>query len=509
LAEANRPERAKAILLITVFVAGLSTILYELLIGTVSSYLLGDSVKQFSLTIGLSMSAMGVGSWASRLFKNHLLFWFIFAEVCLGVVGGLSVPTLYLVYGMSDAYTPVMIAFILSIGFLIGLEIPLLTRLMEGDFSLRENISNVLSLDYLGALVATLLFPFVLLPFLGIFRGSLVVALLNFFVALLCLWYFKAWLKPRGQSFLKGLAGSLLLLDLVLFFNSKSLLHSWESSLYQDRVIFSEQSPYQKIVLTKNRDDLRLFLDGNLQFSSQDEYRYHEALIHIPLSLAARPEEVLILGGGDGLAVRELLKYPKVRGIDLVDLDRAITELAQQHPRFLEYNQGSLSNRKVTIHNQDAFRFLEKGTKQYQVIFADLPDPKNVSLSRLYSKEFDRLIEQRLAPGGIFVTQATSPFFARKAFWSIKRTLSEVFPHVRAYHLSVPSMGDWGFVMAARHPLEIGAVTLPPKLRYLTGPIVEGMFLFGRDVEEISVQATSLNDPKLLEYYLQGWKKWR
>ncbi len=497
------------VLLLSVFIVGLCTIVFELLIGSVSSYFLGDSIKQFSLTIGLTMSAMGLGTLLSRLVNNHLISWFIGVEILLGFIGGLSVPLLFAAYATADLYYPVMLLLIWAIGTLIGLEIPLLTRIMDKHYSLRLNISNVLSLDYFGALAATLLFPFCMLPFLGILKSSLITGGANVLVGVVNLWLFRDKLPKQIIPHLRGASVAVVLLLLVAIVGSARLTHIWENQMYNDRVIYSSQSAYQKIILTKRKDDLRLFLDGNLQFSSVDEYRYHESLIHIPMSLTPFHENILILGGGDGLGVRELLKYTDIKTITLVDLDPAITDLAQNQPLLKKINNNSLSDPKVTVINEDGFSFLEQNTIFFDLIIADLPDPKNPSLARLYSTDFYRLIRSRLSKYGLFVTQATSPFFATKAFWSIEKSLQAAeFKTTLPYHAHVPSFGDWGYILAGNIPLAPEKVTISVPTIFLSKNILPGLFAFSKDIRVDDIKPSSLDSPILLSYYLQGWKHW-
>ena len=497
-------------LLLTVFVVGLCTIVYELLIGSVSSYFLGDSITQFSITIGVSMAAMGVGTLVSRYVKKQLMRWFVFVEFTLGIIGGLSVPMLFVAYAYTDIYQPIMMVIIAVIGVLIGLEIPLLTRIMEGNFSLRSNISNVLSLDYFGAIAATLLFPFFMLPYFGIFSSSAITGCVNLAVGCFNLWYFRAHLgltNFRGLKLAGGLAISLML-GILIF--SQSLMNAWESGLYEDRVIHSETTPYQRIVVTKERDDLRLFLNGNLQFSSIDEYRYHEPLAHIPMAVFPRAEKVLILGGGEGLLARELLKHDSIHEIIIVDLDPAISRLAREHTLIRKVNGNSLDDPRVTVLHEDAYNYLKDHPDLHDLIIADLPDPNNTNLARLYSREFYKLVRKRLSRMGVFVTQATSPFFANEAFWSIHNSIAAAgFSKVQPFHALVPSFGDWGFVMAAQRLFDIDALSVSAKTRYLETAMLPSLFVFPRDIEQRNVEISTLNDPQVLGYYLKGWKQWR
>lgn len=501
-------SREAGILIASVFIAGLCSIVYELLIGSTSSYFLGDSIRQFSLTIGVYMAAMGLGSFLSRLISDEgLLAKFVAAEILLGFLGGISVPLLYFVFAYTELYTVAMIGLTLAIGTLIGLEIPLLVRVMQRYYPLRVNLSNVLSVDYVGALVATLVFPFVLLPLLGVFRSSLAFGLVNMFIGFMVLWCFADKLGVERRRALVRYNTGVFALLLLLLACSGWLLSSWSNNLYADRIVYTEQTPYQQIVVTRAKDDLRLYLDGNLQFSAVDEYRYHESLVHVPLAQVER-KRVLILGGGDGLAVRELLKYPDLESVTLVDLDPAIVALARTNPHLRQLNQASLDDPRVSVRNEDAFVFLKDSKQRYDIILIDLPDPKNTALARLYSREFYRLVRARLAPGGVFVTQATSPFYAKEAFWSIVASVrSAGFATVAPYHLNVPSFGEWGFVLAAAEPRELNLQVAVPT-RYLDNAVAARMFVFERDLRYPEALVSTLDRPQVLTYYLGGWQHW-
>jgi spermidine synthase len=506
--EKSQSQKEISVLIISVFIAGLCSIIYELLIGAASSYFLGDSVKQFSITIGSYMAAMGIGSFVSRHFVKNLLSKFIAVEILLGLIGGSSVPVLYFCFAYTNAYYFFMIFLIFSIGILIGLEIPLLTRIMENYYSLKINISNVLSLDYLGALTATLVFPFILLPILGTFKSSLLFGIINMGLGFLNLWCFKDHLQiaERKKYFAVATATCLSLVVLLSF--SGLILKHWSNHLYEDRIIYSRQTKHQKIVLTKNRNDIRMFIDGNLQFSSIDEYRYHEAMIHIPFSLAPQKEHVLILGGGDGLAAREILKYPEIQSIYIVDIDPEIIRLSMENHWLRKLNQESLKNKKVKVINQDAFIFVNNSQKLFDLIIADLPDPNNTSLSRLYTKEFYELIQSQLSKTGIFVTQATSPLFSNKAFWCIYNSIKAASLYTYAYHVYVPSFGDWGFVMGTKVNFKVNSIRISVPTIYLDDSTAKKLFLFPKDLINKSPKVSTLDKPVIIKYYLDGWKHW-
>ena len=497
------------VLLLSVFIVGFCTIIYELLIGSVSSYFLGDSIKQFSLVIGLTMTAMGIGTLISRIINKDLIYYFIFIEIILAITGGLCVPILYYAYTVETLYYPVMILLILAIGCLIGLEIPLLTRIMEKYYDLRENISNVLSLDYLGAFIATIVFPFILLPFLGIFESSVFAGFLNLIVAIINFFWFKDKIFSKKASKLTFFMILIFLFLAGFFICSDKIVKNWENNIFEDKVIFSKQTPYQKLVLTRNKEDIRLFIDGNVQFSSIDEYRYHEMLVHIPMAFAKHKENILILGGGDGLAARELLKYNEIKTITVVDLDKDMTDLAKTDKYFLKLNQNSFNNEKVTIYNEDAFKFLENAQTLYDVIIVDLPDPNNSSLARLYSREFYKILKKKLSANGIAVTQSTSPFFSPEAFWCIQKSLcSAGFKNVIPYHVYVPSFGDWGFMLATNNTIRVNEIDIKVPSQFIDNETAKNAFKLEKDVQRENIEPSTLDRPKVLDYYLQGWRYW-
>lgn len=451
------------------------------------------------------MFSMGVGSFLSRTAHKRLITTFIWVEISLGVVGGLSVSLLYVSYAYTNIYQLIMVLLIFIIGVLAGMEIPLVLRLLRSYESLRVTVSNVLSLDYIGALLASLLFPFILLPHIGLIRTSVLVGLLNMGIAWILYPYFKEYFRKSLSVF--AITGTGLLL--VLIFAVNPLAQVWESSLYENRIIYSKQTSYQKIVMTRWKDDVRLFLNGALQFSSLDEYRYHESLVHPVVSLSpSQSKEVLILGGGDGLAVRELLKYPDIDNITVVDLDPGMTRLANTHPVLLELNKGALSDEKVEVINQDAYRFAEQDSSFYNIIICDLPDPSSQSLSKLYTREFYRLLGHRLAFDGIIVTQATSPFFTPHAFWSIVETLESTCMEVYPYHTYIPTFGDWGFIMASRIKLSTAEMSVQVNTHFLTDKIAAGLFEFPGDLQRPDVEVNTINTHKLMSYYRDDWKNW-
>jgi spermidine synthase len=396
------------------------------------------------------------------------------------------------------------------------MEVPLLIRILRSQEALRLTVSNVLALDYIGALFASCAFPIVLVPYLGLLRTSFLFGLINVGVAAVALRVMGRMLHARKRLTIFAIVSACILTGGMA--GSGTFTSFTENLLYQDDIILARQTPYQRIVVTRWHDDVRLFIDGHLQFSSVDEHRYHEALVHPAMSASPGAKRALILGGGDGMAARELLKYAEIESIDLVDLDAEMVRLFRERPFLAALSDNALSNPKVRVHVEDAGKFLEHSSETWDLVFLDLPDPNNLSLSRLYTKSFYKLLAQHLSAQGIAVTQATSPFYAPEAFWCVARTWAEapIGPegnaqfNVYPYHVYVPSFGDWGFVMATRRAISPRGLLLKPSihLKFLTDETLPTLFTFPKDMTyKPDIQANRLDDQALVKYYRAGWKR--
>jgi len=498
-------------LLVSVMVVATCGLVYELISATMASYLLGDSVTQWSLVIGVYLSAMGLGSWLSKYVVRQIHARFIHIQLVIAIVGGYSATALFFGFAQLSTVRPLLFGILVLVGTMVGLEIPLLMRIMKQGHDLKDLVARVLAFDYLGSLAASVLFPLALLPYLGLVRTSLLFGLFNAGVALWAVHAFRDDL--RHPRWLRGQAVAVVALLSVGMWGGKSLEDLGESSLYDFPVIFSQKTPYQRLTLTRWQDDIRLYIDGNLQFSSVDEHRYHEALVHPVMAAAtrARPDagegrRVLVLGGGDGLALRELLKYDDVTSIDLVDLDPAMTQLFASHPMLQGINGGSLGDPRVRVHSRDAMEWLLEHEREdqppFDVAIVDLPDPNNFSLGKLYTRSFYRLLARRLRADGVGVVQATSPYLAPRSFWCIVATLDAAGLDARPFHAHVPSFGDWGFVLISPAPAE------PPRhlrpgvaMRFLDDATLETLFVFPADQAPRDVEINRLNDQMLVHYY--------
>ena len=497
------PRPIDVALLISVFVVAACGLLYELAAGALASYLLGDSVLQFSTIIGTYLFAMGVGSWLSRYFERQLPAHFLRIELLVALVGG-ALPAILFI---ANAYIPgafrlLLYGMVLVVGTLVGLEIPLVMRILRRNVALKDLVSQVLTFDYLGALAVSLAFPLLLVPHLGLIRTGLVFGLLNASVAAWAVWLFRHELR-RLRAHVAACAlviGALL----AALWGAEHITTFAEDKFYQDRIVFSSASPYQRIVVTHGKAGHRLFLNGNLQFSQRDEYRYHEALVHPAMAAHGAPKKVAVLGGGDGMAVREVLKYPSVESVTLVELDPAMTQLFAQHPTLARLNAGALQNPKVTVVNTDAFQWLQDTGDTFDVIVVDFPDPTNFAIGKLYTNSFYALLDQRLAASGYAVVQTTSPLVARQSFWTVVQTIESVGLRTTPYHAHVPSFGEWGFVIASRRPWRLPQA-LPEGLQFLS---VQGLPLlldFPLDMARVSTEVHRLSNQVLVTTYEREW----
>jgi spermidine synthase len=481
-------------------------LIYELLAGTLASYVLGDSVTQFSLIIGIYLFAMGVGSWLSRFIDKGLARRFVDIELAVAVLGGFSAPILFLTFSRVSYFYVVLYVVVFFIGVFVGLEIPLLLRILKDEIEFKELVSRVLAFDYIGALLASILFPILFVPRLGLIRTSLIFGMLNACVALWGTWLLRPLIKG-GVTALRVKAFVVLALLLVGLLKANKITSLAEDEMFADEIVYTKDTHYQRIVITRGRAGFQLFLNGNLQFSSTDEYRYHEALVHPAMLLANNPRRVLVLGGGDGLALREILKYPSVERVTLVDLDPEMTRLSSRFPPLAKLNQGSFNDPRVQVINEDAFIWVEDTSEApYDAAIVDFPDPNTFALGKLYTTRFYRLLKSRLTATAAVSVQSTSPMFARKSYWCIIRTLEAAGFFVRPYYTAVPSFGLWGYALARSSAFEVPRNPMPG-LRFLDDQTLVGMFTLSKDIEPVPVEINRLDNQALVRYYEGEWRK--
>lgn len=522
--EADRPAvgiragAARLLVLAAVFACAACGLVYELALVALGSYLIGNAVTQASIVLSVMVFAMGVGSLAAKPLQRHAVIAFAAVEGALALLGGLSVLGLYAAYSWLGVYVPVLVVVAFTVGVLIGAEIPLLMTLLQ---RIRRQdagsaVADMFAADYVGALVGGLAFPFLLLPFFGQIKGALLVGACNAVAGMaVVLWLFRGQVRRALRAALwAGMA-----VVLAVLAGTYALADRFEVSarqaLYRDPIALAERTPYQEIVITRalrlsGRSDMRLFLNGDLQFSSVDEYRYHEALVHP--ALAGARGRVLILGGGDGLALREVLRYRDVRRVTLVELDPAMIRLARTYRELAELNGRAFDDPRVQVVNADAFTWLRRlpPSRQgaFDAVVVDFPDPDDVPTAKLYSLEFYGLLQRALAPGGRVVVQSGSPFFAPRSFWSIEKTIRASGMATVPYHVDVPSFGDWGYVLAAPGRTA-PALRLDPSvqgLRFLDEQVLRAAAVFAKDLRRTDVEINTLVRPKLIDYHRQEWQ---
>ncbi len=499
------------LLFLNVIIIATCGLIYELLAGTLSSYVLGDSVTQFSIIIGIYLSAMGVGSWLSRYIGKNLAEKFVDIELAVAVAGGFSAPLLFLTFAHLSYFGIVLYGLVFIIGVLVGLEIPLLMRILKDELDFKDLISKVLAFDYVGALVASLLFPLFLVPKLGLNRTSLLFGMLNASVGIWGTWLLEPLIK-KNLTFMRVKGFVILILLLIAFIKADRLTTLAEDALFTDNIIYAKSSAYQRIVVTKGKTGYALFLNGNLQFNSFDEYRYHEALVHPAFAaFAGDVKRVLVLGGGDGLAVREILKYKSVENITLVDLDPAMTGISKSVPALGELNKHSFDDPRVHVTNADAFVWLDgTPTEPFDIAIVDFPDPNNFALGKLYTTRFYNLLKSKLRPDSAVVIQTTSPLIARKSYWCIVKTLEAAGFTVKPYQTTVPSFGVWGYALAKLEPFVTPAK--PPagiELKYLNDNSFASMFEFPADttLPDVEIEINRLDNQALVRYYETEWRR--
>jgi len=500
------------LLFLNVIIIATCGLIYELLAATVSSYVLGDSVTQFSLIIGVYLSAMGVGSYLSRFIDKNVAEKFIDIELAVAVIGGFSAPLLFLTFAYVTYFGIVLYTMVFVIGTLVGLEIPLLMRILKAELDFKELVSRVLALDYVGALVASLLFPIFLVPKLGLNRTSLLFGMLNAGVGLWATWLLDPLIPNKKILALRVKGFIVLVLLAIAFIKAERLTTLAEDGLFADNIVYAKSSPYQRIVVTKGKTGHALFLNGNLQFNSFDEYRYHESLVHPAFAaFGDEPKRILVLGGGDGLALREILKYRSVEHVQLVDLDPMMTGLSNDFPALGDLNHNSFDDPRVTVTNGDAFVWLDAtDAEPFDIAIIDFPDPNNFALGKLYSTRFYNLLKRKLKPDAAVVVQCTSPLIARRSYWSVIKTLEASGFAVKPFQTTVPSFGVWGYALAKLHPFERPAK--PPagvELKFLNETSFTSMFDFPNDMlpPEGEIEVNRLDNQALVRYYETEWRR--
>ncbi|MCE7004804.1 polyamine aminopropyltransferase [Kibdelosporangium philippinense] len=502
---------ARIAVLAAVFVCAACGLVYELALVALGSYLIGDTVGQASIVLSVMVFAMGIGALLAKPLQRRAEAAFAGIEIALALLGGLSVLLLYAAFAWLSLYIPVLVVIALTLGLLIGAEIPLLMVLLQ---RIRRQdagsaVADLFAADYVGALLGGLAFPFILLPVFGQIRGALLVGALNAVVGLgLVLTVFGKKLARHTRTILSVGAIAVTVVLVTTFALAGRFELSARQALYADPVVHAERTPYQEIVITESFDsDVRFYLNGDLQFSSVDEYRYHEALVH-PV-LAGPHDRVLILGGGDGLGLREVLSYQDVHAVTLVELDPRVIDLARTEPSLVELNGNAFADPRVEVVNADAFTWLRHNASRYDAVIVDMPDPDSTATAKLYSVEFYALVKRVLTDDGRMVVQSGSPYFAPKTYWCVERSIQEAGLVSVPYSTSVPSFGDWGFHLASAKLPQLRLPDNAPALRSLDADSLRAAAVFPVDRRRLpGIEASTLMRPLVLEYAKQEWQNY-
>jgi spermidine synthase len=513
---ARRVRLARFGLLATAFAVSACGLVYELALITLGAYLVGNTAKQASIVLAVMVFAMGLGALAAKPLRRWPALAFAAVELTLALLGGFSVMLLYAAFSWTTLYSLPLVIVAAAIGLLIGAEIPLLMELLQ---RIREQaagaaVADLNAADYLGGLIGGLAFPFVLLPFFGQIQGALLVGAVNAVAGVLLVWIlFKNDLSKMAKQLLTLVAALTAILLVAAFVYTDKFETEARQALYAAPIVYSEDSQYQQIVMTEaaspfGEQDLRLYLNGDLQFSSVDEYRYHEALVHPAMN--GPHANVLVLGGGDGLAVREILRYPDVETVTLVDLDGAVTDLAQGFDDLVALNDGAMNDPRVEVVNADAFTWLRQQTGTWDTIIVDMPDPDATETAKLYSVEFYGLATDHLGDTGRMVVQSGSPYFAPKTFWTIASTLEAAGHATSPYWVSVPSFGDWGYqlVQANGEAPDLGLDTSVGPFRSLTPELIEAAQVFPPDRARMDMEPSTLMHPVILDRVESEWQNY-
>ena len=498
------------ILKFSLLATGVAGVVAEYILATLASYYLPDSIVQWTMIISVMLFSMGVGSRLSKFIVNDLLDKFVLIEFALSVLVSFSAVVVFVSVGKTIYYGFLIYTLSVLIGLLIGMEIPLVTRINDQYEELRLNIANVMSWDYIGSLIGGVFFVFIGLPYLGMTYTPFALGLLNFLVASVIIFKLRQSLK-----FHKILLALFVLLGVVIGLGtcfSEEIILFGEQKSWKDKVVLNKQSRYQKITITEKEGYHWLFINNHLQLSSFDEYLYHEPFVHLPAALSGDLKNILIMGGGDGCAAREFLKYESVEKVTVVELDSLMINLATNNQLLAILNDSSFHDDRVQVQIQDAFLFPQQTNEKYDVILVDLPDPRSIDVNKLYTRDFYKRCYEVLNLNGVFITQAGSPYFATKAFYCIGKTMESAGFNTVPMHNQVLTMGEWGWMMGVKIRDEFSVKNYLKQqsfdksdLRWLNQESVSGVLSFGKPLVDTSgIEINTLATPVLPTYYNRG-----
>ncbi len=533
-------------------------LIYEYLLSHYAGRILGAVEHVIFAMIGVMIVAMGLGAFAARVFKSYFNA-FVWLEVSIALIGVSSVLVLAMTTALANilpqilmetfllppdliprggmilwahkiaAIMPYVVGFIL--GFLIGMEIPLIASIRETIYGehVAHNAGSVYGADYIGAGIGAAIWVMFMLS-LPPTTAAVITASVNLLIGLL----FYGVYRKRIRLGVWVVSAHLLVAGVVvtIAFNGIDWDNAMEDLLYKDKVIFSYNTEYQHVTITERIMDpakpkiVSMFINGRSQFASNDEVIYHAMLVAPVMHASARHDNILIIGGGDGLALRDVLRW-RPQSVELIDIDAAIVQFFTT-PRIekgrvvnqalLDLNQHAFSDPRVQTHFGDAFLKVDELIQQqrlYDVIIVDLPDPSHPDLNKLYSARFYAKLKTLLTGDGAMVVQSTSPYHAKNTFLSIGKTVQYAgFMHVEQYHHNVPSFGEWGWTIATKNGVSARArLAQKDRLEVNDGWSTRGVLLaafefnrhFFDQLENIKVNR--INNQAAYQYHKADWEK--
>ncbi|WP_448211288.1 polyamine aminopropyltransferase [Colwellia sp. MEBiC06753] len=545
------------ILILTMAVLAGCGLIYEYLLSHYAGRVLGVMESTIYTMIGLMIVAMGLGAFAARKIRcaYNGFVWLEATIALLGcsailIIGGAIAITQLLPQLIADTFhlppdalpkggifntlswlaLKLPYVFGALLGFFIGMEIPLIARIREDlhQKHLKNNLGTIYGADYIGAGIGAAIWVLLLLA-IDISKAGAITAALNLFAG--SVFIARYWSQLNWRKTLISLHVLLAIVMVITFQFGNGWLNKMSNLLYLDEVIYTDNTRYQQLTFTQrnmgmnNEPVINFYLNGRLQFSSLDEQIYHGYLVYPVLASAARTDNILIIGGGDGLALRDVLNWG-AKHVTLIDLDEQLLTLFSQPQQHLppalaskieRLNQSSLTNPKAKVIGADAFIAIDQLIAEqasFDAILVDLPDPSHPDLNKLYSVNFYARLNQLLAADGIIGIQSTSPYHAKDSFIAIGNTVEAAnFNHVQQYHDNVPSFGEWGWTIASKTGLSpyqrLAKLTaLPVAHSWLTLDLMLAAFNFPNEffANKQSIGINYLGSHTIYQLHQKAWR---
>ncbi|MGB0892961.1 MAG: polyamine aminopropyltransferase [Parashewanella sp.] len=532
-------------------------LIYEYLLSHYAGRILGALEAAIYTMIGLMIVSMGFGAFAARKIR-HAFTGFACLELLVALCGASAILITAAIIGFSAEFPQILaqtfnlpqdhlpdggsvqvfqsavkyLPYVWGtlLGLMIGMEIPLIARVRQdlSDEHLLHNAGTIYGADYIGAGIGAAIWVGIMLA-MDIELAASITASVNLIAGFLFLFRFKQRIRHFGLLLSGHIIAALVLLALAYF--GPDWQQGFNNLLYKDKVVYTKATRFQQLTFTERLRGqglapvFNLYINGRLQFSSEDEHIYHSFLVHPTLAASARHDKVLIIGGGDGLGLKQVLKW-QPQQVTLMDLDSELIKLFSRAdtdmPKYLnqtlrKLNSDALNDPRVNIILNDAFNGVETLIKQqakFDAIIVDLPDPSHPDLNKLYSDVFYLKLKQLLSADGAMTVQSTSPYHAQHAFISVGKTIALAGFNVQQYHHNVPSFGEWGFSIAtvtgkaARQRLA-ELKQFPIDEQWLTPALARAAFEFPGNFYQNSkkVKPNRLGSLQLYRYHLADWSQ--